>query len=123
MAAQAGPVMHYLASSHLPSGARPLGAPFAGQFAEGQVLSQKVQLSAGKCYTVVALGLPPVTELDVELTAEGSQQALAQDEGAGPQAVLGSRDDCFAPKVGGPAVLTLRVTQGRGLAAAQMYQK
>ena len=37
MAAQAAPVMNYLASSHLPAGSKPLGAPFAGQFAEGEM--------------------------------------------------------------------------------------
>jgi hypothetical protein len=124
MAAQAAPVMNYLASSHLPSGARPMGAPFAGQFAEGQILEQKVQLVLGKCYTVVALALPPVTELNVELFAEGDDgPPLASDDATGPQAVLGSRNECFKPEKTGPARLVLTVVAGRGVAAAQLFQK
>lgn len=123
MAAQAAPVMHYLASSHLPSGARPLGAPFAGQFAAGQILEQKVQLTAGKCYTVVAMGLPPITEVNLELREKGQEEPLAEDDGQGPQAVLGSRSSCFKPEKSGPVTLRLHVTGGQGVAAAQVFQK
>lgn len=123
MAAQAAPVMHYLASSHLPSGARPLGAPFAGQFAAGQILEQKVQLTAGKCYTVVAMGLPPISEVNLELREKGQEEPLITDPGQGPQAVLGSRDSCFKPEKSGPVTLRLHVIAGQGVAAAQVFQK
>lgn len=124
MAAQAAPVMQYLSHSHLPQGARALAAPFAGQFAEGQILEQKVQLVAGKCYTVVALALPPVSELTVELLSEAEPTTvLARDEDTGPQAVLGSRDRCYLAERSGPARLRLTVEKGRGVAAAQVFAK
>lgn len=124
MAAQAAPVMQYLARSHLPSGARQLAPPFAGQFAEGQILEQKMQLVAGKCYTVVGLALPPVEELNIELFAEADPRTpLLVDDTQGPQAVLGSRDKCYLSTEGGPARLVLRVTKGQGVAAAQVYFK
>ncbi len=125
MAAQAGPLVTYLASAHLPAGAKPFGAPFAAQFAEGQRLSLVVQLEAGRCYTVVAAGLPPIRELDVELRADGSEPPappLAKDAGSGPQAILGSRDQCYrAP--GGPVKLVMTVTKGEGVAAAQLFAR
>jgi hypothetical protein len=123
MAAQAAPLVQYLAASHLPSGARAFGAPFAGQFAEGQILQRKVQLTAGKCYTVVAAGLPPIGEVDIELVAEGEKEAAAKDATNGIQAVLGSRSKCFTPPQTGPYKLILRVTRGQGVAAAQAFQK
>jgi hypothetical protein len=123
MAAQAGPVIQYLASSHLPSGAKQMGAPFAGQFAQGQILEQKVQLTAGKCYTVVAAGLPPVSEVNLELFVEGDEEPVAKDETKGVQAVLGSRNACFKPDASGPFKLVLTVEGGQGVAAAQVFQK
>jgi hypothetical protein len=87
MAASAAPLIQYLASAHLPAGARPFGVPFAGQFAEGQVLEQRVQLTVGKCYTVVAAGTPPVQELRVALfavpgSASGSAGGAQNSSGA-----------------------------------------
>jgi len=123
MAAQAAPVMHYFASSHLPSGARPLGSPFAGQFAEGQALLKKVQLTLGKCYTIVAMGLPPMTELDIYLVDATSHTQLIKDETSGPQAVVGSRDACYRAPQSGSVSLVLVAKQGQGVAAAQVFQK
>lgn len=129
MAAQAGPLITYLASSHLPSGARPLGAPFAAQFAEGQVFEQQVQLTPGKCYTVVAAGLPPVSEVNIVLSSQSlllspaqTVPPLAEDGGSGPQAVLGSRNGCYRA-VGSEAWLLVTVPKGRGVVAGQVFEK
>src|SRR5690606_14762112 len=123
MAAQAGPLSSYMASAHLPAGARPFGSAFAGQFAEGQVLERKVLLAAGKCYTVVAAGLPPISEVNVALFLEGATIAAAQDETTGMQAVLGSRQSCFQPVASGTYRLVLTVEKGQGVAAAQVFEK
>jgi hypothetical protein len=123
MAAQAAPLIQYMAASHLPAGARQLGAPFAGQFAEGQVLERKVQLTQGKCYTVMAAGLPPIVEVDLELFEEGKEAPIAKDSTMGLQAVLGSREQCFSPLKTGPYQLVLSVPRGQGVAAAQVFQK
>jgi len=123
MAAQAAPIIQYLASSHLPSGARQLGAPFAGQFAEGQVLTQKLQVVEGKCYTVVAVAMPPVSELNVLLFQEGRQEPLLEDVLTGTQAVIGSRDKCYRAAKSESLELVLRVEKGNGVAAGQVFQK
>lgn len=123
MAAQAAPVMQYLASSHLKPGARPLGNPFAAQFAPGQGLTKKVQLTAGKCYTIVGIGLPPVTNVDIYVIDPDSNTILVKDDTTGPQAVLGSRDSCYSPNQTGSFSLLLVVTEGQGIAAAQVFQK
>jgi hypothetical protein len=125
MAAQAGPLVQYLAAAHLPPGAAPFGAPFAAQFAEGQVFEQTVQLAAGRCYTVVASGLPPIAELDLALRAldaPAGGAALATDTTTGPQAVLGARDACVRSD-GTAVTLVLKVTRGQGVAAGQVFQK
>jgi hypothetical protein len=123
MAAQAGPLISYMAGAHLPAGARSFGSPFAGQFAEGQILERKVQLSLGRCYTVVAAGLPHISEVNVELFPEGATVAAAKDSTVGMQAVLGSRQDCFKPVASGTYRLVLTVEKGQGVAAAQVFEK
>jgi len=134
MAAQAGPLITYLAGSHLPAGARPFGAPFAAQFSEGQVFEQQVKLTLGKCYTVVAAGLPPVAELGMELNsaaittapsvgaASPTAQPLLADQAVGPQAVLGSRATCFKADRA-DVWLLLRVEKGQGVVAGQVFEK
>ncbi len=123
MAAQAGPLIQYMAGAHLPAGARQFGAPFAGQFAEGQILERKVQLTQGKCYTFMAAGLPPISEVDLELYVDGGDDAVAKDATVGLQAVIGSRTECYQPQETGPHKLVLSVSKGQGIAAAQVFQK
>lgn len=123
MAAQAAPVMQYFASSHLPAGSRPVGAPFAGQFQAGQGLIKKVQLTAGKCYTIVGMGLPPVLEVNLLLVDPTDNQVLLRDETSGTQAVVGSRDQCYQATQTASFSLVLVVEQGQGVAAAQVFQK
>ena len=125
MASQAGPLIQYMASAHLPSGARPFGTPFAAQFTEGQKLVQNVKLKAGRCYTVVTAGLPPITEVDVEFRSVGSaasDEPLAKDKTHGPQAVLGSRSECFRA-VDQDVTLMVRVVSGQGVVAGQVFEK
>lgn len=122
MAAQAGPLITYLARSHLPAGAKPLGAPFAAQFAEGQIFEQKVQLTVGKCYTVVAAGIHPVRNVDIAFFADGVDEPLVEDDAVGPQAVLGSRSRCFVPQRG-DLRLVVTVEKGQGVVAGQVFEK
>lgn len=130
MAAQAGPLITYLAGSHLPAGARPFGAPFAAQFAEGQVFEQQLKLSVGKCYTVVAAGLPPMTEVALELydhaitggTPTAASKPLLVDDATGPQAVIGSRAACYKPAAS-DLWLVVRAAKGQGVVAGQVFEK
>jgi hypothetical protein len=123
MAAQAAPVIHYLSSSHLPNGSRQFGAPFAGQFSEGQVLTQKLQVTEGKCYTVVAVAMHPVSELNIQLFREGEEGPILEDTLKGQQAVIGSRGSCYKATATEALRLVVRVEKGNGVAAAQVFQK
>lgn len=104
------------------------GTAFAGQFQEGQTLEQPINLQPGKCYTVLAASIGPVTELDVMLQAQLPPlppSTVAQDQGSGPTATLGGKAGCwkYPLPVPGPAKVVLRVTKGSGMAAAKVYVK
>ncbi len=129
MAAAATPLLQQLAAQHLPAGAKPLGSPVTGQFTQGQSLEQQIQMQPGKCYTVVAAAAPPVANVDIQLVPvtpiPGMQPVLAQDKETGTTATIGAKPDCFKWAFPAPAPMKLIVTvsQGQGLAAAQVYEK
>ncbi len=131
MAAAAGPMVQYAASTHLPAGARPFGVPFAGQFQEGQMLLQRLQLTPGSCYTVVAFGPPPIEDLRLGFYAVDATQPhavaetpLFEENDRGSQAVLGRKEQCFKPTEAQRDVwLVIIAEAGRGVAAAQIFQK
>jgi hypothetical protein len=107
---------------------QPEGTAFAGQFAEGQVLEQPINLQPGKCYTVVAASVGAVSELDVMLQAQlppMPASTVAQDQGSGPTATLGGKAGCwkYPLPIAAPAKVVLRVTKGNGMAAAKVYMK
>lgn len=120
-----GPVL----TSIVPDGARPLGALVAGQFAQGQSLGEPLTLQPGACYTVVAVALAPVTEVDVTLTPRiaipGFNPTAAKDSETGLLASIGKKPNCFkwALPTAGRMTLTLTVPGGQGVAAAQVYEK
>lgn len=81
-------------------------------------------LQPGKCYTIVAISIAPVQELDVIVYGQFPPLppgTLAEDSTTGPMATLGG-------KVGGcgmspsplpmPAKIVLRLAKGSGMAAA-----
>lgn len=124
-------MIQYVASTHLPAGSRPFGAPFAGQFQEGQILLQRLQLTPGACYTVVAFGPTPIEDIrvgfygvDPERPLSLAETPLLEESDAGSQAVLGRKDQCFRPAADQRDVwLTLVAVRGRGVVAAQVFQK
>ena len=127
-AAAATPMMQGLAMQEAPGMAQD-GGPFAGQFQEGQVLEQQVNIAPGKCYTVIGLGLG-VQELDVQLmlvTAPGVPPILlAQDSTTGPQAILGGKQGgCFRnpTPIAGTGKVVMKAVKGTGLAVAQVFSK
>ena len=98
-------------------------------FQQGQSIENQLQLQPGKCYTVVAAGLPPVTEVNVKFLAisliPNTGMVMAQDNETGVQAVLGEKPNCYknpAP-MAIPVRVVLEVAGGQGLAAAQVYEK
>ncbi len=129
MAAAATPIIQQIASQQLPAGAKPLGAPFAGQFQQGQTLEQQIQMQPGKCYTVVAAGVPPVANVDLQIVPitplPGVMPILAQDSDTGPTAVIGAQKNCYkwAFPAPAPMKLIMTVSSGQGVAAGQVYEK
>jgi hypothetical protein len=124
----ATPVMQGLATQEARGMAQD-GGPFAGQFQEGQVLEQPINIAPGKCYTIIGLGIG-VQELDLQLVATPAPGVppivLAQDSTTGPQAVLGGKaNGCWRnpTPIGGTGKILMKATKGAGIAAAQVYSK
>lgn len=129
MAAAAMPFIQQLSAQQLPAGAKPLGTPFAGQFQQGQSLEQQIQMQPGKCYTVIAAGAPPVTNVDIQIVPitplPGLNPVLAQDQDTGATAIIGPKQNCYkwawpAPT---PMKLIMTVSAGNGVAVGQVYEK
>lgn len=125
-AALASPLLRELARKEL-QGATEDGSAFAGQFMQGQVLEQPIQIQPGRCYSVVGIGIG-ITELDIELVIHqppAPEFVAAQDQTTGPQAVLGPGQNCFRNPlpVAGPGKVRLRATGGNGIALAQVYSR
>lgn len=125
-AAAAQPVLTAMAASDV-KGMSPEGSAFAGQFQQGQTLRQPINIQAGKCYSVIAVGLG-IQELDVMIQTNQPPLPpvpLAQDNTSGPNATLGGGGNCFKNPlpVGGPAEVIIKATSGQGIAIAQVYVK
>lgn len=124
----ATPALQGMGATEAP-GMKPDGGPFAGHFQEGQSLEQPINISPGKCYTVVGIGLG-IEELDIQLVAQPAPTlppvVLAQDSSTGAAATLGGKaSGCWKnpTPLGGPGKVILKATKGTGLAAAQVYVK
>ena len=104
------------------------GGVAAGNFKEGQILEQPMQIMPGKCYTVLAVGAG-VQEVDISLVAvtpiPQASGVLAQDQGSGASSSLGGRGNCFkwSFPVGINAKYVIKATRGQGVIASQLYSK
>lgn len=124
-------MVQYVASTHLPAGSRPFGAPFAGQFQEGQLLLQRLQVNPLACYTVIAFGPSPIEDIrvgfyavDVTRPLSVAATPLLEETEVGSQAVLGRKEQCFKPAPDQRDLwLVVSVERGRGVVAAQVFQK
>jgi len=118
-----------LGAQHAVAGAKPVGSAVAGNFQQGQSLEATIQLNANKCYTIVGVALPPVTNLDISLSAVPLMPGLpaitlAVDNGTGSTAIIGDKPNCYkAGPISIPVKMTLTVTGGSGVAAAQVFEK
>ena len=126
--AAAQPILNQLATTEAP-GAKALGTAIVGMYQAGQQTETVVTMQPGKCYTVLAAGLPSVAETNVQLVAAvplpGLNPVLAQDSTTGPQAVLGKAPNCYKwalPLPGQVKVITT-VAAGQGIAATQVFEK
>ena len=119
-----------LAASAAAPGAKPVGAAIAGNFTQGQTLEQTVQMNPGKCYTIVGVGVPSIQNLDIALVPSigipGLPAAIvASDSTVSSQAIVGQQPNCYkwALPMGGTMKVVMTVSQGQGMAAAQVFEK
>jgi hypothetical protein len=124
------PILAGLVKDNVSAGAKPVGDAVVGNFAQGQTLEFPIQLQPSKCYTVIATGLPPVKEVNVQLelttVLPGVAPVLAVDQDTGATAVLGKKSACYRWTIGvipAPGKVVLQVPAGSGLVAAQAYEK
>ena len=72
------------AQAAAPAGAKPMNIGLAGEFSQGQTLETVIQLEAGKCYTVVGAGAPPIQNVDLQMAPvtplPGVAPIVAQDQ-------------------------------------------
>ena len=118
-------------------GMNPEGAAACATVAEGQsASSQTVMLQPGHCYSVLAQGLPAVTELGVRLEIDtaslppllamyAGKPVLAETSSTSNTAGLSVKNDCYQWPFPLPAAVkvTVRSNQGAGIVAAQLYSK
>ena len=119
-----------LGTQHAAAGAKPVGSAIAGNFQQGQSLESQVQMNPGKCYTVVGVGLPPITNLDISLVPAVPIPGLpavtmAADSTVGANAIVGEKPNCFkwAFPMSGMVKVIMTVSAGSGVAAAQVFEK
>ncbi len=92
-------------------------------------LEQQIMLQPNKCYSVVAVGMPPISELNVQILAvtiiPGMAPVLATDQDTGASATLGKKPNCYKWALPLPAAVKVVVTAagGQGVAAAQVFEK
>lgn len=129
-AAAIQPIIAGLVKDNVQPGAKPVGELLVGNFTQGQTLDMPIQLQPNKCYTVVASGLPPVTEVNVQLqlttVIPGMAPVLAVDQDNGATAVLGKKTACYRWMFGvipAPGKVVVQVAGGSGVVAAQAYEK
>jgi hypothetical protein len=103
------------------------GSPMAAAFQPGQTMEQVIPLQTGRCYTVVAAG-PGVQGWDFQLQLVTGPvpvvPVLAHEAATGTPAALAGGGNCFRWNwLPAQARVVVRVTQGGGVAVAQVYGK
>jgi hypothetical protein len=126
LAGAAGAILDKVAGNLAPGMSRE-GAPMAATFQTGQTMEQVIQLQSGRCYTLVAAG-PTVQAWDFSLILVANplpvQPVLLHEAASGTPAAMAGSGHCFQwnfPPVTARAVV--QVTQGGGIAVAQVYGK
>jgi len=125
LAGAAGSILDKVAGN-LAAGMSREGSPMAATFQPGQTMEQVIQLQTGRCYTVVAAG-PGVQAWDFSLvfvTPPPVTVVLAHEAATGTTASLAGNGNCFQWNfLPAQARVVVKVTQGGGVAVAQLYGK
>jgi hypothetical protein len=126
LAGAAGAILDKVAGNLAPGMSRE-GGPMAATFQTGQTMEQVVQLASGRCYTVVAAG-PTVQAWDFSLLLVANPlpvtPVLVHETATGTPAAMSGGGNCFKwswPPV--TARIVVKVTEGSGIAVAQLYGK
>lgn len=129
IAAAVTPMLTQLAASQTVAGSKALGAALIGNVGGALTLEQQIMLQPNKCYSVVAVGMPPISELNVQFLAitviPGMAPILATDQDSGASATLGKKPNCYKWALPLPVAVKVVVTAagGQGVAAAQVFEK
>lgn len=129
LAAAVTPMLTQLGASQTVAGSKPLGTAMVGNVGGAQTLEQQIMLQPNKCYSVVAAGMPPISELNVQFLAvtvvPGMAPVLAVDQDTGPSATLGKKPNCYkwALPLPTPVKVVVSAAAGQGIAGAQVYEK
>jgi len=126
VAGAAGAILDRVAGNLAPGMSRD-GSPMAATFQPGQTMEQVIQLQTGRCYTVVAAG-PTVQAWDFSLILMTNPlpvtPVLAHEAQTGSTAALAGGGNCFRWNwLPAQARVVVSVTQGGGIAVAQVYGK
>src|SRR5450631_3415838 len=123
------PMLTKLGSTETVAGSKALGTAMVGNVAPGAPLESQIMLQPNKCYSVVAVGMPPIAELNVQFLAvtiiPGMAPILATDQDTGATAVLGKKPNCYKWALPLPVAVKVSVQSagGSGVAAAQVFEK
>ena len=129
VAAAITPMLTQVASTQTVAGSKALGTAMVGNVAPGAPLESQIMLQPNKCYSVVAVGMPPIAELNVQFLAvtiiPGMAPVLATDQDTGATAVLGKKPTCYKWALPLPVAVKVSVQSagGSGVAAAQVFEK
>jgi len=106
------------------------GPAIGGMLQEGGTLTQEFNLMPGRCYTILGQGLPPIAQLDLNLSGKAlipgvPPAVLAASSTKGAGASIGAGKNCYKNPfpIAAPVVLTVKATTGSGPAGAQVYSK
>jgi hypothetical protein len=126
LAGAAGAILDKVAGNLAPGMSRE-GSPMAAVFQQGQTMEQVIPLQTGRCYTVVAAG-PGVQAWEFSLVLIPGPvpvtPVLAQEAATGTTAALAGSGNCYRWNwLPAQARIIVKVTQGNGVAVAQLYGK
>ncbi|MEP7050195.1 MAG: hypothetical protein ABJB12_07580, partial [Pseudomonadota bacterium] len=118
IAAALQPMLTQVAATQVVAGSKPLNAAMFGNVAPGAPLEAQIMLQPNKCYSVVAVGMPPIAELNVQFLAvtiiPGMAPILATDQDTGATAVLGKKPNCYKWALPLPVAVKVSVQSAGG---------
>lgn len=123
-------------TAELSASMKPEGVFRCEMVAEGGSFEVPVTLQQGKCYSMLAGSFPNITEVDMRLMlnltdnippifAAIKDQPAAQDSETGPTAAIGRGTNCFKNPwpLPAPMKVVVTATAGAGPLAVQIYSK